>query len=105
MVLELTKDTFQEQVLGSPIPVLVDFWSPACGPCRMLDPIIKELAVEKEGCFRFVKINAWDEPELATTYRVSGLPTMLIFKDGEIVRSMVGYHDKAQLRKALQEAV
>jgi thioredoxin 1 len=75
MVLEISKESFHEQVLQASMSVLVDFWSPMCGPCRMLDPIIKELAVEKEGAFRFVKINVWDEPELATKSRISGAAT------------------------------
>ena len=104
MVLELTKSTFQEQVLRSTMPVVVDFWSPTCGPCRRLEPIIKELEVEKEGDFRFGKVNAWDEADLATEYRISAVPTLLIFKNGDIVSKLVGYHDKAQLLKALQEA-
>jgi thioredoxin 1 len=104
MVLEISKASFHEQVLQASMPVLVDFWSPMCGPCRMLDPILKELAAEKEGLYRFVKVNAWDEPELATKYRISGLPTMLIFKHGKVVGSLVGYQDKAKLLKALQEA-
>lgn len=104
MVLELTMETFHQEVLQSQVPVLVDFWSPGCGPCRMLAPVIKELAAEAEGRFRFGTINAWDEPGLATQFKISAVPTLLIFKNGEIVRSLVGYHDKARLLDALQEA-
>ena len=105
MVQELTTNQFQNEVLASEVPVVVDFWSPSCGPCRLQDPVIKELASEVDGQFQFKKVNVWDEPDLATQFQISAVPTLLIFNKGEVVRTLVGYQDKARLLRALQEAV
>lgn len=103
-VQELTLDAFQAEVLASEVPVLVDFWSPTCGPCRMMEPVIDELAHENAGRFRVKKVNVSDEPELAARFQISAVPTLLLFKDGEVVGSLLGYQDKRRLLKALQEA-
>src|SRR5262245_4042643 len=103
-MLELTKDTFDREVLQAPVPVLVDFYAPNCGPCRMQAPVIKELAGEVGERFRVATINAWAELDVATRFRISAVPALLIFKDGEVVRSLVGYHDKAKLLEALRAA-
>jgi thioredoxin 1 len=104
MVQELTADRFDLDVLASETPVLVDFWSPSCGPCRLQDPVLKEIAAELDGQVQVKKVNVWDEPDLATQFQISAVPTLLIFKNGEVVRSLVGYHDKAKLLRALHEA-
>lgn len=103
MVRELTSDLFQNEVLSSETPVLVDFWSPGCGPCRLQDPVIKELAAEVDGQFQFKKVNVWDEPDLAAQFQISAVPTLLIFNHGEVVKALVGYQDKTRLLRALQE--
>jgi thioredoxin 1 len=105
MVQELTADNFQHEVIDSSVPVLVDFWSPTCGPCRRLAPIIDELATEAGDRFRVGKVNAWEEQGLAVRYRISAVPTLLVFKGGAVVNSMVGYQDKRRLLEALQTAL
>ena len=105
MIQELNSDLFQSDVLTSPLPVLVDFWSPCCGPCRLQDPVLHEIAAETKGQFHVRKINVWEEGELATRYQISAVPTLLIFHHGEVVRSLIGYQEKSKLLRALQEAV
>ncbi len=104
MVQKLTTQSFQNEVLASAVPVLVDFWSPGCRPCELLAPVLDELAREAEGRFHIQKINVWDEPALASRFRISAVPTLLVFKNGEVMRSLVGFHDKRKLLQALQEA-
>jgi thioredoxin 1 len=105
MVHELTGDNFQQHVIDSAIPVLVDFWSPACAPCRRIAAIIDELAAEAGGRFRVGKVNAWEEQDLAVRYRISAVPTLLIFKGGAVVNTLVGYQDKRKLLEALKPAL
>jgi thioredoxin 1 len=102
MVQELTSDNFQQEVIGSAVPVLVDFWSPTCAPCRRIAPVIDELAAESGGRFQVGKVNAWEEQNLAVRYRVSAVPTLLVFKDGAVVNTLVGYQDKRKLLEALR---
>jgi thioredoxin 1 len=101
MVKELTAEFFQKEVIESTVPVLVDFWSPTCGPCRRIAPIIDEIAAEAGGRFEVGKVNAWEQYDLATRYRISALPTLLVFKGGSVARTLVGYHDKRRLLEAL----
>jgi thioredoxin 1 len=105
MTQELTNGNFHEEVLESAVPVLVDFWSPLCGPCRRLAPVVEELATESAGRYRVAKVDAYEEPVLATEYHISALPTLLFFKQGKVVHSLVGYHDKNTLLKALRQLV
>ena len=102
-VQELTMDVFQAEVLASEVPVLVDFWSPTCPPCRMMEPAIDELARESAGRFQVKKVNVWDEPDLAARFQIHAVPTLLLFKDGQVVTSLLGFQDKRRLLKALQE--
>ena len=105
MVQELTNDTFKQNVLDSTVPVLVDFWSPTCAPCRRIAPVLDELAAEAGGRFRVGKVNAWDEQDLAVRYRISAVPTLLVFKAGAVVNTLVGYQDKRRLLEALKAAL
>ena len=105
MVQELTADNFEQEVIDSAIPVLVDFWSPGCVPCQRTAPVIDELAAEAGGRFRVGKVNAWEEQGLAVRYRISAVPTLLIFKNGAVVNRMVGYQDKRKLMEALKAAL
>lgn len=93
----ITKDNFQQEVLQSPIPVLVDFWASWCGPCRMLSPIISEIAEEYAGRVKVGKVNVDDEPYLATQFRVMSIPTLILFKDGQAVNTAMGYRPKAEV--------
>jgi thioredoxin 1 len=103
MAQELTTDNFQKDVIECAVPVLVDFWSPGCAPCRRIAPIIDEIAEEAGGRFRVGKVNAWEEQTLAARYRISAVPTLLVFKGGVVVNALVGYHDKRRLLDALQQ--
>ena len=105
MVQDLTAENFRQEVLESPVPVLVDFWSPACAPCQRIAPVIEEIAGEAGGKFRVAKANAWEQPELAARYRVSAVPTVLVFQGGAVVNTLVGYQDKRRLLEALRAAL
>ena len=80
----LTSENFEAEVLKSDVPVLVDFWAPWCGPCRMMGPVIEELANESDGSYKVGKINVDDEIELASTYKVMSIPMLAVFKNGAI---------------------
>jgi thioredoxin 1 len=103
-VVEITDNNFQEQVLGSTDPVLVDFWAPWCGPCRMIGPLVEELAGENRGTIKVGKINIDDNPGAAQNYGVSSIPTLMIFKGGEVVDRFVGVQPKNRLQQAIDAA-
>ncbi len=102
--LEFTDDNFQHEVLESPVPVLVDFWAPWCGPCRMIGPTIEELSAENAGTFRIGKVNVDENQRLAMTYNVASIPTIMIFSGGQLVQQFMGVQQKARLQQALDEA-
>ena len=97
MEITLTKTNFEAEVLKSDRPVLVDFWAPWCGPCRMLAPVLAEVAEAKGGQIKVGKVNVDEEPELAAKYGISGIPAMLIFINGEVAATSVGFKPKAEL--------
>ncbi len=101
--LQITKDNFETEVLASPIPVLLDFWAPWCGPCRMLAPIVAELAEEMAGKIKVGKINVDDEGELAAKFGIVSIPTVVVIKDGKITESSVGLVSKAKLAALLEK--
>jgi thioredoxin 1 len=103
-VQEFTDNNFEHEVLGSEHPVLVDFWAPWCGPCRMIAPMVEELAKENVGSFKIGKINIDDSPNVAQNYGVSAIPTLMIFKNGEVVERFVGVRPKNQLQAAIDQA-
>ncbi|MGI9615654.1 MAG: thioredoxin [Acidimicrobiales bacterium] len=100
-VTQLNETTFDEVVNSSAEPVVVDFWAEWCGPCKMVAPILDEIAVEQEGKVRVTKLNVDDVPAIAQRYGVMSIPTMLVFKDGEVDKRIVGAKPKAQLIEEL----
>ena len=99
--LAVDEKSFETEVLKSNLPVLVDFWAEWCGPCKMLSPIVDELAKELTGKLKVVKVNVDDAQELAMKFSVMSIPTLLVFKNGEIVSQMVGAMPKQQLLNKL----
>ena len=104
-VIEVNGSTFKAEVLESPVPVLVDLYSPDCGPCRAIATILEELAEEVGGRAKVVKVNAVEDIYLAATLRVGGYPTLVIFKDGQEAARFVGLRTKEKLKSALGMAV
>jgi thioredoxin 1 len=102
-VQEFTDDNFSQEVLSSSQPVLVDFWAPWCGPCRMIAPMVEELANENRGSFKIGKINIDDNPNTAQSYGVSSIPTLIMFKGGKDVDRIVGVQPKHKLQAAIDE--
>ena len=102
---ELNDSNFQAEVLQSEGPVLVDFWGPSCAPCRQIAPIIEELAVDNAGRIKVAKADVSDCPETATQYQIFGIPTLMIFKGGEVVERLTGFQQKKALQDAIDQAI
>jgi thioredoxin 1 len=101
MIIHLTKQNFKKEVLKSEVPVLVDFWASWCGPCHRVAPILEELSVDVQGIAKICKLDVDDQSDLADDYQVMSIPTIIIFKNGEIVDTQMGVHSKEKLRKLL----
>ena len=99
MEIELTSANFEAEVLRSQVPVLVDFWAPWCGPCRMLAPVLAQLAEEKTGMLKVGKVNVDEAAELAAQYGISSIPALLLFKGGQLAAQTVGFMQKADLER------
>lgn len=104
MVGTVTNGDFRREVLEAAQPVLVDFFASWCGPCRLQGPVLDELARKGQGQFKVVKVNADEEPELAQTYGISALPTLLVFHEGEVIQRLIGLQTKEALLRALTVA-
>ncbi len=102
-VLTITKENFQKEVLESEKPVLLDFWASWCGPCRMVSPLVDEIAEENDAV-RVGKINVDEQPELAGTFNVTGIPTLVVMKNGKVVDKAVGARPKQQILSLLARA-
>ena len=102
---EVTDADFESEVLKSDLPVLVDFWAPWCGPCRMVAPVVEELAGEYDGKVKFVKLNTDDNIETASRYGIRSIPTLLVFKGGEAVDQVIGFRPKSDLKRTLDKSL
>ncbi len=105
-VIEVADHQFEEQVLKADLPVMVDMWAPWCGPCRMVGPVIEELAASNAETIKTCKLNVDDNPDTAAKYAITAIPSVLFFKDGKEVQSlrMIGAQPKAQYQKAIHQA-
>ncbi len=99
--LKITKENFESEVLHSDKPVLIDLWATWCGPCRMLSPVVSEIAEEYDGRVKVCKINVDEEPELAAAFQVSSIPMLVVVKDGKITNTAIGLRPKSQIEKML----
>jgi thioredoxin 1 len=104
-IVNLTEKSFKDEVEQSTIPVLVDFWASWCGPCRMIAPIVDQLAEEFDGKIKVAKLNVDENSELASRYQVMSIPTLLLFRNGKVVNQMVGARPKGELVKILQSNI
>lgn len=102
MAMEFTTENFEQEVLNSDVPVLVDFWATWCMPCKMLAPTLEELAEEANGAYKVGKVNVDAEPALAAQFGIMNIPTVLVFKNGQVVEKSVGLVQKSQLADLLK---
>jgi thioredoxin 1 len=100
---EVSQATFQRDVLSSEQPVLVDFWAPWCGPCKMLAPVVEKVAAAHDGKVRFVKLNTDENPSLSGEYHIQGIPCLILFKDGKPVDRIVGFVPEREISSMLQK--
>ncbi len=99
----VTDSSFQQEVLDSEVPVLVDFWAPWCGPCRMVAPVVEEISAQYEGQLKVVKVNTDENPNVASQYGIRSIPTLMIFKGGQKVDMVVGAVPKTTLANTLEK--
>ena len=104
-VVELSDQNFQTEVLQSSQPVLVDFWAPWCGPCRLIAPVVEQLADENAASLKVAKVNIDESPNIAASLGISSIPTIMIFKNGQVVDRFVGMQPKTRLQNAIEEAI
>lgn len=100
--LKITKGNFEKEVMKSELPVLLDFWAVWCPPCRMLAPVVEQIAEEYEGRVKVGKVNVDEEQELAAMFRVENIPTVVVMRDGKVTDTLVGYHPKEQIEAMLK---
>lgn len=100
--IQVTDGSFEQQVINAETPILVDFWAEWCGPCKMIAPVLEELATEYDGKLQIGKLDVDNNPDTAMAYGVMSIPTLLLFKDGQPVDRIVGFQQKAQLKRRLE---
>lgn len=100
--LKITKNNFEAEVVRSELPVLLDFWAPWCAPCRMLSPVVEQIAGEYEGKAKVGKVNVDEEPELASAFQIASIPTLVVIRDGKAVQTAVGVQPKDSILAMLQ---
>ncbi len=99
---EVTDNNFQAEVIESETPVLVDFWAPWCGPCRMVAPVLEEIAGERAGSLKVVKLNVDDNQQTAAQFQVLSIPTLILFKNGQVAKKVTGAYPKRKLEAELE---
>jgi thioredoxin 1 len=102
---EINDSQFESEVLKAEVPALVDFWAPWCGPCRMVTPIVEELAEEYADRVKFVKMNTDDNTKTASQYGIRAIPTLIVFKGGQPVGQVIGFRPKSDLKKVIDQAL
>ncbi len=103
--LKTTDASFKQDVLQSPLPVLVDFWAEWCGPCKMVGPVLDELAKEYNGKIRIAKVNVDENQQVSVDFHIRSIPTLLFFKNGQMVKQLIGAHPKSKLINEIQEVI
>lgn len=105
MEINITDQNFDQEVLKSDIPVVVDFWAPWCGPCKMMGPVVESMATEFEGKVKILKLNVDENPSSASTYEILSIPALKFFKNGEVVDEMIGLQPQEVLREKIKNLI
>jgi thioredoxin 1 len=105
MAIEINETNFEKEVLSSDKPVLIDFWAPWCGPCKMLSPVIEEIASQYNGKAKVFKVNTDENISLATKFQITSLPCLMLFKNGEVLNKIVGFRSKGDIEKLINSAL
>lgn len=105
MALNINEQNFEKEITQSDVPVLLDFWAPWCGPCKMLSPIVDELSKEYEGKVKVCKVNTDENMSLSSQFQITSIPCLIIFKDGKPIRKIVGFKPKNDIKRDLDEII
>ncbi|GAA0734167.1 thioredoxin [Clostridium oceanicum] len=105
MVREINQNMFGQEVLNSDVPVVVDFWATWCGPCKMLSPVMDEVSKELKGKVKFVKVNVDENPVISQQYSIASIPTVMVFKNGNLVENLVGFRPKEAIKSVVENHI